>query len=122
QSQVDDLPSMTGGGAKGGSATPRPRANLQSTSKTWPTYDRFFVDLSGRLWVQDWIHPLKGKVDSWTAFDSTGKLIGRLNIPAPSERQRRGQVLGFGKDEVFLKRFDADSALHLTAYPLVPRK
>ncbi|MEP6833891.1 MAG: hypothetical protein ABJB74_10870 [Gemmatimonas sp.] len=98
------------------------RVAAQSKAKTWPTFGRLLVDLSGRLWMQDWTAGGKLEPDNWTAFDATGKLIGRLVIPAPESKEKSMLVVSFGRDEVIVKRSDDDGALHYTAYPIIPKK
>jgi hypothetical protein len=99
-------------------------ARIQAASKTknWPTHKRMFVDLSGRLWVEDWAPFSATGGGAWTAFDVDGRLLGRLVIPGAPSREKAVYVVQFGRDEVFLRRFDDDGAIHLTAYPLVPVK
>lgn len=80
-----------------------------------------FVDLDGRLWVEDWRsdgQTIAGltKPSGWTAFDSTGRMLGRLIIPGSASVELRRFVVGFGKDEVIFNRLDDDGALHYTAY------
>ena len=94
-----------------------------SHTKTWPSYDRIMPDLSGRLWVQHWTAtPMALEPTGWTAFDASGKMLGRLIIPAPDTKERRQLVVSFGKDEVFVKRSDDDGAWHYLAYPLLSKK
>ncbi|MGV3711089.1 MAG: hypothetical protein ACO1Q7_19865 [Gemmatimonas sp.] len=99
------------------------RIAANSRTTTWSTYDRLFVDLGGRLWMQDWRHSTVELVpDGWTAFDPDGKLIGRLIIPAPKIREERQGVVSFGRDEVIIRRNDSDGAIHYLAYPIVQKK
>ncbi len=89
-------------------------------SGTWPPYGRIHVDPTGRLWVGDyrtfsfWTTP-----EGWTAFDSTGRLIGRLVLPRPASGERRWEVIGFGDDEILIRRYGPDGGARLTVYPLV---
>jgi hypothetical protein len=100
----------------------RRRAIENSKTKTVPTVRGMFIDVSGRIWVEDW-QPTEDptRETTWTAFDSTGRLLGRLQIPGGTREQRRF-VVGFGKDEVILHRLDDDGAVHYTAYPIQPVK
>lgn len=88
-------------------------------SATWPAFRGVEVGSDGRLWMQDYqrTHP---SPDGWTAFDSTGRLLGRLVIPSPVQRVPPFQVIAFGRDGILVRRWDADQATHLTVYPLVP--
>jgi hypothetical protein len=82
---------------------------------TQPAYRAFLVDPSDRLWVEDYAGTgLRG----WTVFTPSGLLLGRLVLPKlrPDERM---YVLGFGKDEILVKRIDADGASFIEAYPLI---
>jgi len=55
-------------------------------------------------------------------FDATGKLLGCLVIPASESKEKATRVVYFGRNEVFVSRFDDDGARHYTACPLVPKK
>lgn len=90
-------------------AMPRP--------ETWPTYETIAVDPSGRLWVRDYTTARPAPI-GWTAFDASGRLIGRLVIPAPREGEMPLQFITFGTDHVIVRRFDEDRATYLTVYPL----
>lgn len=94
----------------------------KSTTKYWPAYDRVMVDMAGRIWIEDWRPPTSLDENVWAAFDATGKLIGRMVIPAAESRAKQWRVVDFGKDEVFVKRLDDDGAIHFTAYSLMPKK
>jgi hypothetical protein len=94
-------------------------AIAKSTTKYWPTLNKFMVDPSGRIWVREWsARQEPTKPSNWAAFDSTGRLLGRLVIPASPSREERSEVMGFGTNEVFFKRYDADGAPHLTIVPI----
>jgi hypothetical protein len=95
------------------------QAVAQSKTVHWPTFERMFVDVSGRLWVEDWRLYDPVAASAWTAFDADGRLLGRLTIPAAASKDKAIRVVQFGRDEVFIRRFDDDGALHLTAYPLI---
>lgn len=100
----------------------RQRALQRSKTVHWPTFATLTFDASGRMWVQDW-RP-GGQRDSamlWTAFDREGRLIGKLSIQAKVGATYR-QVVGFGRDEVFLRTSDDDGAAHVTAYPILSIK
>ena len=94
------------------------RAVAASKTKFWPTVGKMYVDLDGRLWLEDWRQPEDPTVpDGWTAFDSTGRLLGRLILPAATKESRR-HVVSFSKDEVIVYRLDDDGAVHYTAYAI----
>jgi hypothetical protein len=98
----------------------RKAAIAKSPSKFWPTLGSVKSDLSGRIWVQEWqSNPDPLKPRAWAAFDSTGRLLGRLMIPGGPKEARRN-VVAFGRDEVFIRHLDNDGAVHYTAYPIVP--
>jgi hypothetical protein len=59
--------------------------------------------------------------NAWTAFDATGRMLGRLVIPVPPGDVRSPQVIGFGRGSILVRRFDEDRASYLTLYPIVPR-
>ncbi|HLA90258.1 MAG TPA: hypothetical protein VJL28_07510 [Gemmatimonadaceae bacterium] len=87
-------------------------------ASTWPTYREFHVDPNGRIWIEDYArtHP---SADGWTLFDAQGRLVGRLVLPAPKQGERPLLVIGFGVDEMFVRRADENGAAHLTVYPIV---
>ena len=85
---------------------------------TWPAYSRLLVDPTGRMWVEDYRMTYPAP-DGWTAFDPSGRLIGRLVIPAPATGERPPEIISFGVDEILLRRSDGDGAAHLTLYPIV---
>lgn len=87
-------------------------------ASTWPTYRGFRVDPNGRLWIQDYASTYPSP-DGWTLFDAQGRLVGRLVLPAPKQGERQLEVIGFGVDELFVRRTDEDGGAHLTAYPIV---
>ena len=85
--------------------------------KNWPTFRSFKVDSDGKLWIQD--YDFTYGQDHWTAFDSTGRMIGRLKISLPAERNLTFHVLSFGHDEVLIRRMDADGAGYLSIFPVL---
>lgn len=99
----------------------RQKAIAASTTKYWPTVGPIMVGADGILWVSDWnVGTDPFKPNYWTAFDSTGHLLGRLMIPGWPSKERRQRVTGFGKNEVFMHRVDDDGAFHFSAYPILP--
>lgn len=87
-------------------------------SPRWPVMMDYLVSSDRTIWVRDFkkVHP---SADVWTAIDSTGRIAGRLEIPATPERTIPHQVISFGRDDVMLRRFDANRATYLTIYPLI---
>ena len=83
---------------------------------TYPAYFTVLVDPDGRLWVQDG-SPRRTDRDGWTAFDSNGRLIGRLELPRMIG-QRPAAVVNFGVNEVQVRQQDADGFYHLVFYPI----
>jgi hypothetical protein len=86
----------------------------------WPAYGRIHVDPDGGLWVRDY-QKYRATPNAWTAFDATGRMLGRLVIPVPPGDARSPEVIGFGRRSILVRRFDADRASHLTLYSIVPR-
>jgi hypothetical protein len=127
QVPLSDEQKGLGMGVRGGASPSeiedsRRRAIANSTTKYVPTVRRMFVDLAGRIWLEDW-QPTEDvtKATAWTAFDSTGRLLGRLALPG-GRKEEPIFVVGFGKDEIWFRRMDADGAWHYTAYPILPVK
>jgi hypothetical protein len=93
----------------------------KSKTRFWPTLQKLMIDGYGRIWIQEFTPDLDpAKPVAWFAFEADGTLLGRLVIPgAPSPRLER-EVMGFGANEIFFKRSDADGTRHLTIVPVVP--
>ena len=87
-------------------------------SETWPLFFNFHVSPEGAIWLHDFQRDFRS-ANVWTGFDSTGRVIGRLQLPELPARTFRPEVHGFGSDHVMLRRFDADMATFLSIYPLV---
>ena len=85
-------------------------------SDTWPLYYRFFVSSEGILWFHDFRRDYRAAT-IWSGFDSAGRAVGRLELPAP--RGPAAEVHGFGADYIMMRRFDADMAAYLSTYPLM---
>jgi len=93
--------------------------------QTWPFYRNLLIDGTGRLWVRDF--PADDAApDRWTVYDTTGVLVGAVDIPrsapravpnpppgAPSTRPGFAPELvdAFGDFVILLER-DADDAAH----------
>lgn len=82
--------------------------------KNWPAHRRVTFDDDGRLWVQDFN---KAYFDEhgWTAFDKSGRIIGRLIIPKAT---KRFEIIGFAKDRIIVMRADEDDAVHISVYAI----
>ena len=96
--------------------TPPPMPTLTQVT-VWPFYRRVLTDDVGRWWVQDYPRDYVTAPAVWTAIDSTGKLLGRLTIPKPKGAADIS-VSAFTANGVFVKRRDADGAVHFTLYHL----
>jgi hypothetical protein len=93
----------------------------RSTATAWPAYDRFMVDGTGRLWVQDYRRPPERRAAlRWTSFDAEGRISGRLEIPAPPDGDRPWQVIAFGDGDVLIRTRDADGGAWLGVYRIEP--
>ena len=94
----------------------RPNTVTMPHPDFWPPYGRVLPDLDGRVWVED-----NRRADSpgWTAFDLSGRMLGRLD-PPPHAEAERWRVVGFGHNELIAARQDDDGAYRVTFYPLVP--
>lgn len=97
----------------------RERLRRMPRPGSMPFFGRICVDPAGRTWVQDY-RLSREKPDIWTGFDSQGKMIGRVIIPAPAGQVT--QVVDFGRDGVMLRVNDTDGAAHLREYRIVPIK
>lgn len=89
-------------------------------NQAMPAYRRFLVDPIGRVWMQDF-RTSRDTPDGWTAFDSTGRMIGRLKLPELKPGEREWEVISFGRDDVLVRRADAEGGAHLTLYRLIQR-
>lgn len=92
--------------------TPRPTE--------WPSYQRIAVDPDGRLWIEDYPKTFK-EPSVWTGFDRTGRMLGKVSIPATT-KPGDARLVNFARGGVLVRRWDDDGAQHLTIYPLVPVK
>jgi hypothetical protein len=115
------LPAITttGGASRSGSFIRRPPRTPLPSSKFLPGFGDMQVDPMGRLWLKDWAAvPNYEKPERWTAFDSTGRMIGKLNVP-PGGADRPALTVGFGKNELFVWTTDDNGAPHLLVYDLI---
>jgi hypothetical protein len=74
---------------------------------TYPVFRRMRVDPLRRIWVDDYQDRR-----SWTVFDSSGVLLGRLLLPWDDAAGAR--LAGIERDHIIVLRTDADGAAHLS--------
>lgn len=114
QADIDRrLGSLKATSAAGRALIARMRTNAP---RVWPAFDRMFVGPDGILWIQDY-RPKLVAPDRWTALDTAGTVIGRLEVSAPNTAAFR-EVLGFGRNEVVVRHYDSDGAVYLSVFPL----
>ena len=111
------LGSLEARSVRGQAVIARMRANAP---RVWPAFDRMLVGPDGLLWLQDF-RPRLDAPDRWTALDTAGRVIGRLDMSAPNPSAFR-EVLGFGRNEVLVRQFDSDGAVHVVVFPLERRE
>lgn len=115
---------------KGTSAAERTRvferAKARRGSTVWPLFDRVIPGDDGRVWVQHFRRSSERLAggpfarERWTAFDSLGRLDGRLELPPLVRRDRRPpDVIAFPPGGVLLKEYDDDGAVHFRRYELL---
>ena len=75
---------------------------------TYPAYRRVRVDAARRVWIADYHNR-----QLWTVFDSTGSVIGRLELPAADPAEKT-DLAGIERDHIVVYRRDEDGAPHLT--------
>ncbi len=85
---------------------------------TWPAYGRVHLTPRGTLWIEDYQGPNSAE-PGWTAFDSTGRMLGRLMLPTPARGRRSLDVISFGDTQVLIRSRDVDRAAFLTLYPIL---
>lgn len=94
------------------------RANVP---RVWPAFGAINAAPHGELWVQRFRRSLREE-DTWTAFDTNGRLTGRVIVSPPSAKAMFHEVLSFGRDDVLLRWYDGDGAVHLTVLPIARAK
>lgn len=94
------------------------RMRSRPHARNWPVLYQLQVGSDGTLWVQDYRKTSRDP-DAWTAIDSTGRILGRLEFPPVPDRTMRPEVHSFGTNNVMLRRFDADGASSIAIFPLV---
>jgi hypothetical protein len=85
---------------------------------TWPTYGRVHVTPRGTLWIEDYQGSNSARA-GWTAFDSTGRMLGRLRLAVAAKGRRSFEVISLGDAAVLMRSRDADRAAYLTLYPIL---
>lgn len=78
---------------------PRPAA--------FPAYWRMRIDPLHRVWLDEYMRP-----SHLTVFDSTGRLLGVVDLPAPAG-WLRAEVAGLAADHIVVRVFDEDRAQRL---------
>jgi len=94
------------------------RLKNEPRPKDWPSFTKIAVDPDGRLWMLDW-KKVRTDPDIWTAFDASGRLLGRLSFAAYT-KSGYPFISHFTSGGVEVLRQDDDGATHLTTYPLIP--
>jgi hypothetical protein len=94
------------------------RMRVRPHARNWPAFSKFEIGSDGTIWVSDYKKTFPSP-DTWTAIDSTGRIAGRLVFPPTPQGTLRPEILSFGRDNVMIRRFDADGATYLTVLPLV---
>ncbi len=94
------------------------RMKAMPHASTWPAIGRIYVDPDGNLWVADYMRTWPGPT-GYSKFDANGRLIGRLVLPVAPPPAGRLQVIGFGRNDILVRRADEDGAAHLTVYPII---
>jgi hypothetical protein len=97
------------------------RMKAAPRAATWPLIGRIHVDPLGNLWVADYDRTWRGPT-GYSKFDANGRLVGRLMTPARTTSASRIEVIGFGVNDILVRRRDDDGASHLTVYPIVPAR
>jgi hypothetical protein len=72
--------------------------------ETMPAYRSLLADLEGNLWVQEF--RLSEEAPEWSVFDSEGRYLGLVEIPADGTVTEIGSdyVLGVWRDELDTER------------------
>lgn len=81
-----------------------------------PFYGDVMADPDGMLWVNDLLEP--GDVhDVWTAFDPSGKMLGRLLVPVPPLGEAFN-LIDFTSGGVLMRRYDENGDTWVEHYRL----
>ncbi len=87
----------------------------------WPAYGRIMANPNGGVWVEDYSKKPTGLPNVWTAFDASGKIVGKVTLP-PWDRPGDPVLRSFTSDGVVVVRNGDDGMVHIYTYPLVPVK
>jgi hypothetical protein len=95
------------------------QATAMELPERWPAYTRLQVDARNRVWIAE-PTPLSGQAAPWAVFDSTGALLGRVETDGISLAGSAATpvVLEWGNQEVVVRYFDTDGAVHVAILPL----
>ena len=74
---------------------------------THPVFRHVRVDAVQRIWIDDYRNTRR-----WTVFDSSGALVGRLELPGDGSPSPR--LTNIERDHIVVLRRDADGASHLS--------
>jgi hypothetical protein len=95
------------------------RANGLDRPERWPAYTRLQVDEANRVWIAEPVS-LSSTAASWAVFDSTGALLGRVETDGVALPGAAAApiFLRWGVQEVVVRYFDSDGAIHVAVLPL----
>lgn len=85
-------------------------AMLAMPKGPFPAYSRVRVDPAKRIWILDY-----ESQTGWTVLDSTGVLLGRVELPGAGMGVPV-QLVGVASDHLILWQHDGDGAAHLRFY------
>lgn len=75
--------------------------------KRWPAYSAVRIDVAGRVWVSDYESEA-----AWTVFDSSGALLGRVDLGKGRPLQRV-RLVDIGRDYIAIASPDADGPVQI---------
>jgi hypothetical protein len=96
------------------------RIRAMPHAKVWPAFRDMVVGADGRIWESD--YTTRDEPEVYTAYDSTGRIMGRLTLPPRPASGPRPQIISFGTNTVLVRRWDNDGATHLTMYRILNRR
>jgi hypothetical protein len=86
----------------------------------YAAFSELIVGSDGWLWARE--NSISRAVpDSWVAFDESGAMIGKLQLPVSAGPGLTPEMIAFGRGTVLLRRWDNDGATYLTLYRLERR-
>lgn len=91
----------------------RARADALRQRPLYPAYAEVRADPAGRTWVHDYRDRTR-----WVVFDVEGALLGTVTVPTFDGRV--ATIAAFETDELVLRYHDADGAVVLGWYRLIP--